>query len=206
MTLPASYVQFAVYETFAPTTLRAKVVLVAAADEMWATGLPSVLAMECARIGAHLALAADTPVHSDIARDIVAYGRPVLEIVNTPASQIPGAATERYERVDVVVYVGSDTALVEAACAVMAKQGTGCVVWIAPEAAAEAVADRVPALQAQLGMTGVRVNGIVAPLPDGPETGPSAQELAWQAIFLASAGGAGIGGHCFHPVATPARD
>jgi len=205
MTLPASYVQFAVYETFAPTILRGKVVLVSADDAAWGAGLPAVVAMECARIGAHLALHAATPVYEGVARDIVAYGRPVAELAGLAGADAAAAAAIHYGRIDVTVHVGEDEATVAAACRQAVAQGDGCVVWLAPVAAEHRVPSQVTALQAGMA-TAARINAVIATLPGDAMPGPDPQELAWQAIFLASAAGAGLRGHCLRPVARAVLD
>ena len=206
MTLPRTYTQFAVYETFAPTALRGRTVLLAASDELWRSDLPPVLAMECARLGAQLALAApDRAVYQPVARDIVAYGRPVLELDATTdtgsatfGQRAAAATVQRFERIDLLIAAGpdDDIGLTEAACEAMAAQGAGCAVLIASPGHATAAQSAVDKLHAAYYPRGVRINGVVTAEPAPDASAPSAQEAAWMAIFFASPAGAHLSGQC----------
>lgn len=207
MTLPKGYTPFAVYETFAPTALRGQVVLVDAPDALWRAGLPPALAMECARVGAHLAFVAENrSTYRPIADEVVAYGRPVLELARDGADgrraasvgDLVAATLERYGRLDLVAAVGAppDAGLAEAAAAAMAGAGGGCLVLVAPPEAEAAVLATVQRLHQAHHPHGVRSNGVLAAAVGG---GEAAQQVAWLAIFFASPAGATLSGLCLQP-------
>jgi hypothetical protein len=205
MTLPRGYSQFAVYETFAPTALRDRSVVIAASDLVWRTELPPVLAMECARVGAHLTLAApDRQVFSNVCREITAYGRPVLEVDATDVGSLApsladaavAGALKAYQRLDLHVSIGPEAYrnTLHAACLAMSERDGGCVVAITGPAGLSGLREAVAALHAEFGPKRVRVNGVIAPIAVEDAGGPPAQDVAWRTIFLASPAGVSIAG------------
>ncbi|GEM_PF-4766166 len=210
MTLPRNYNQFGVYETFAPTTLRRRSAVLLGTDMTWRAELPPVLSMELARVGAHLTLVApDRSVYQPVARDITTYGRPVHEVDGViDGAGAMAAALAAYERLDLVVTLGPELepALLRAACEAMAARDGGAVVALAAPERRGMLEDIVGGLSGLFHQRGVRVNGVVAPVVAAEEGGPSAQEVAWQVVFLASQGGQALTGHVLQPTATTPRD
>lgn len=207
MTLPKSYSQFAVYETFSPVALRNKVVLLAADGLAWTTELPPVLAMECARLGAHLALLApDRQVYQPVATEITAYGRPVLELGGDASTdgadghrRLIEQTLARYPRLDLMVTMGDEPHddLLEAACTAMAAGEGGCAVSIAAPDSADGLYRLVAELHDRYRPGGVRVNGVLTPAVVEPAAAAaSAQQIAWLVAFFASPAGASVAGQC----------
>lgn len=205
MTLPRNYSQFAVYETFAPTALRNRSVVIAAGELAWRAELPPVLAMECARVGAVLTLAApDRQVYANVCREITAYGRPVQEVDATSVGELGrtladaavGGALKAYQRLDLHISIGPEVYrdALQAACEGMAALDGGCVVAITGPDGLPGLQAAVAALHAEFEARRVRVNGVVAPVAVEDQGGPPAQDVAWRTIFLASQAGANIAG------------
>jgi hypothetical protein len=143
-------------------------------------------------------------VYQPVARDIVSYGRPVLELdVATAgagsepfAQRVVAATAQRFERIDLLIAVGpdADAGLAGAACEAMAAQGAGCAVLIAPPGNATAVQQAARKLHGAYCPRGVRVNAVIMPDPAPDATAPAAQEAAWLAIFFASPAGVRLSG------------